>query len=119
MRGRVCVAVISMAPAGCGGAAVADGGGGAHAARYAREPTQAGMVNRSAIPLGDGYLSTSPTVGYVDSCITHVTGGGASREGPWIHSRAGTWSSETKLAVSGRVSWPQASYNMTIDGGGE
>ena len=56
---------------------------------------------RTAIPLGDGYVSTSPKVGYVDACQTSFRGGGAEHAGPWIDETAKTWDITTKIAVSG------------------
>jgi hypothetical protein len=84
---------------------------------YARTPTSVGAINPKAIPLGDGYISTSPKVGYVDSCQTHFGGiGGAQVVGPWINTSAKTWDSTTKAAVSGTVSWPNASWKVSVQG---
>lgn len=73
-----------------------------------------GPVSLSALPLGDGRVSSSPRLGYVDSCQTQfgAGAGGSQVEGPWIHGS--TWDATTKLAVQGSVSWPQASYNVTV-----
>jgi hypothetical protein len=101
--------------AGCGGAAVASVGGGAR--RYATTPASAGLVNPKAIPLGDGYVSTTPRVGYVDSCVTSFGGvGGARTDGPWINTSAKTWNEDTKLHVSGSVRWPSATYLVKVKG---
>lgn len=90
----------------------------ATAAGYATSPTSPGAVNPRAVPLGDGYVSTTPRVGYVDSCITHFGGvGGAQADGPWINPTNKTWNSESKLAVQGAVRWPDASYRVHIAGG--
>ena len=70
----------------------------------------------TAIPLGDGHVSTSPRVGYVDSCTSEFKGGGAEHSGSWIDSAAGTWSSRAKIAVQGSVSWPDASHSFTVSG---
>lgn len=60
-------------------------------------------------------MSTSPRVGYVDSCITHFDGiGGAQVVGPWINTTASTWDYKTKLAVSGAVRWPTASFSARV-----
>lgn len=72
-------------------------------------------VNPTRLPLGDGHLSTSPQMGAVDSCQTHFDGGGASQDGPWMHSD-GTWDATTKLAVQGNVTWPQAQYAAVLAG---
>ena len=80
---------------------------------YATTPTSPGAVNTAAIPLGDGYLSTSPKVGYVDACQIQFGGiGGAQAVGPWIDTTARTWDSATKISVSGSVSWPNASWSV-------
>lgn len=101
--------------AGCGGGAAAITAN-ASRVRYATTPTSQGQINRAAIPLGDGYVSTSPKMGYVDSCITHFTGGGAETEGPWIDQQTKTWNSRTKISVGGAVSWPGASYRVRVVG---
>jgi hypothetical protein len=89
----------------------------AGAGSYATTPTSAGVIDPKAIPLGDGYVSTSPKLGYVDSCITSFGGiGGAQVAGPWIDGAAKTWDDTTKVAVSGTVSWPNASYRVTVVG---
>ena len=95
--------------------AVALAAGGA-AGGYAMRPDQAGAINLSAVPLGDGYVSSSPKIGYVDSCITSFGGGGAFRDGPWINSSAHTWDYRTKLHVSGSVRWASASYEVSLSG---
>ncbi len=73
-------------------------------------------VSPAAIPLGDGHVSDSPQIGYVDSCTTTFKRGGAEHAGPWIDTTSGTWDSETKPAVEGSVSWPNASYSVTTSG---
>ena len=37
-------------------------------------------------------------------------------DGPWINKTDNTWDSETKIAVAGSVSWPNAYYSTTISG---
>ena len=87
------------------------------AVRYATTVTSPGPVDPAAIPLGDGYVSSSPEVGYVDSCIRTFPGqGGASVVGPWIDGTTKTWDSLTKVAVAGSVAWPQARYSVTVSG---
>jgi hypothetical protein len=77
--------------------------------------TARGAVNPAAIPLGDGYLSTTPKVGYVDSCQTSFPSiGGAQADGPWLDTKSKTWDSLTKIHVEGSVSWPQAQYSVTV-----
>ena len=85
---------------------------------YATTPVSAGAINLKAVPLGDGYVSTTPKVGYVDSCVTSFGGiGGAMVDGPWIDTSARTWDATTKLAVNGAVKWPAASYRVMVSGG--
>jgi hypothetical protein len=112
--GRVTAAIcVGLAAAACGAVA----GAGLGAGPYARTPTSAGAVDPAAIPLGDGYVSTTPKVGYVDSCQTQFGGiGGAQNVGPWIDESAKTWDSSTKIAISGSVTWPNASWSVKIVG---
>jgi hypothetical protein len=93
------------------------GGCGADANRRPSASASAGAVNPRAIPLGDGRVSTTPKVGYVDSCRTHFGGiGGAQVVGPWIDTSAKTWDSTTKAVVQGHVRWPNASYTVSVAG---
>src|SRR5262249_5516961 len=82
----IAVTVLFVAALGSGvGAAVATPG-------TATDPT--------AVPLGDGRLSTTPKVGSVDSCLTSFPNvGGAQAVGPWVNTAAHTWNSTTKVAV--------------------
>jgi hypothetical protein len=84
---------------------------------FATTVTSPGAVNPAAIPLGDGYVSTTPKVGYVDSCTTSFPSiGGAQVVGPWIDTKTGTWDSLTKIHVEGAVRWKGATYRVTISG---
>jgi YHYH protein len=105
---------IAIAAGGCGAAVVAGGAPSASASKkYANTPTSPGPINLRAVPLGDGYVSTTPRVGYVDSCVTQFgSGGGAQVNGPWIDTTNHTWDYRTKLAVNGSVRWPTASYKL-------
>src|SRR5581483_6580694 len=83
----------------------------------AKKVTSAGPIDPRAIPLGDGYISTRPRVGYVDSCRTQFGGiGGAQVVGPWIDTAAKTWSSQAKIAVAGAVKWPAAAWKVAVSG---
>jgi hypothetical protein len=74
-------------------------------------------VNPAAVPLGDGYVSLTPKVGYVNSCTATFGGiGGARTNGPWINTANKTWDSLRKVHVQGNVSWPAASYSDTVSG---
>lgn len=84
----------------------------------ATTPTSRGPIDPKAIPLGgEPYVGSSPRIGYVDSCQTSFTGGGAFVAGPWIDTKAGTWNESTKIAVSGEVRWPDASFTSRSSGG--
>src|SRR5579884_4111931 len=88
------------------------------AVHYVTTPTESGAVNPAALPLGgEPYVGTTPKVGYIDSCQTSFTGGGAEVAGPWIDTSAKTWDESTKIAVSGAVSWSNASYSVKSSGG--
>lgn len=116
MRHRLGALLAIVVLAGCGGtaAAVTANSSGAH---YASTPTSKGPVNPAALPLGDGYVSSSPKVGYVDSCITHFSGtGGASVNGPWINESKKTWDLTTKIEVNGRIDWPTGYYHVSVRG---
>jgi YHYH protein len=107
-RAAALVALCTLAAAAAGVALSAP--------RYARTPTSKGAIDPKAIPLGDGYLSAAPKVGYVDSCQTTFRGRGAAHSGPWIDTADKTWDVAGKLAVSGSVTWPAASYSVKLDG---
>lgn len=94
------------------------GGTGPEAtARLATKVASSATINPAAIPLGDGKVSTTPKVGYVDSCVTHFsTSGGGSFASPWINTTNKTWDSLTKVEVEGRVSWPNARYSVKTSG---
>lgn len=102
--------------AGCGGAAAAFTAK-TPGVPYATTPTSTGPINPASVPLGDGYVSSSPRVGYVDSCITHFGGiGGASVAGPWINQSAKTWNLKMKIEVNGRIKWPTGYYHVRVKG---
>lgn len=76
-------------------------------------------VDPTRLPIGDSSVSTSETrVAGLYACSAGNAGaGGASTEGPWLDTTAGTWDSTTKLAVEGNVSWPAAEYTETVTDG--
>ncbi len=87
----------------------------ATATAAATTATSSTALNLKALPVGDGKVGTTARVGYVFSCQTSFPGGGgAAVAGPWIHGA--TWDSTAKIAVQGSVSWPQASYTVTLSG---
>jgi hypothetical protein len=90
---------------------------GAAAPRYATTVTSPGPINPAAIPLGDGYVSSTPKLGYVDSCITTFpTTGGSQLNGPWINLKKKTWDSLTKIHVRGNVTFSSARFSVTLSG---
>jgi hypothetical protein len=125
-RWRPAAALAGVVLAGCGGAAAIATGRSEHAGSasaaattsYAITPTSPGAVNPKAVPLGDGYVSTSPKVGYVESCQTSFSNGvGSQLDGFWINTANKTWNYETKLAVNGRIHWPSGSYSVQTQNG--
>jgi hypothetical protein len=109
--------LAALAFSGCLCACAAVVAAGSRAAPYATTPTAPGPIDLAAVPLGDGYVSTTPRVGYVDSCITRFgAAGGADVDGPWIDTQTKTWDEQTKLEVNGAVHWPEASYTVTVSG---
>ncbi|CAB4540672.1 MAG: YHYH protein [Actinobacteria bacterium] len=74
-------------------------------------------VDLTALPLGDGSISTTGAgVGALHVCTSGRPGGlGAHTAGPWIDQANGTWDSTTKVKVQGEVSWPQASYLEQVE----
>ena len=86
------------------------------AAQQAPPTTWKGSVDPTALPLGDGHVSTTPQAGSIESCTTNFRGGGAQHTGNWIDQHKGTWNSQTKVTVSGSVAWSDASYSESITG---
>jgi hypothetical protein len=67
------------------------------------------------LPLGDGRVSDRPRAGYVFSCQQQFFGGpGAQVDGPWIHGA--DWDLTQKIAVQGRIAWPEAEFHVTLTG---
>jgi hypothetical protein len=66
--------------------------------------------------LGDGkYVTDAPKKGYVYLCHPNEEGGGAEKDGSWIHGN--TWNANEKLSVTGDVAWPNASFSMKTGNG--
>lgn len=76
-------------------------------------------VDPTKLPIGDSNVTTSAAgVGKLYSCSGgNPNAPGASADGPWLKTSAGTWDSTTKLAVKGEISWPTAKYTETVSGG--
>ena len=62
-------------------------------------------VDPTHLPVGDGKWTTTPKRGYLYTCQTTFTGGGAQAKGPWFNSDGTTWDSTKKGEVDGSVSW--------------
>jgi YHYH protein len=92
-------------------------GSSTNAAGVAATVASSGAVNLVAVPLGDGYLSTSPKIGYVDSCQTSLPStGGATPFVSWINTVNKTWNAFAKPQVRGSVEWKGASYTVKVSG---
>jgi YHYH protein len=75
--------------------------------------TAASAPNLTALPLGDGKTTTtSPQPGYLYECRIMTGGGGAQKEGPWIHGS--TYDLTQKLVVDGSVDWPTATFKKKL-----
>jgi YHYH protein len=77
---------------------------------------RASIAAAGSLPLGDGRLSSSPRVGYLDSCQQKFPPGapGAVAKVPWIHGAS--WDPSQKIVVQGKVRWPQARITITVRG---
>lgn len=115
VQGRRALALLALV--GVGGVIVAASAFSAGVTKYAATPTSPGPINPTAVPLGDGYVSSMPKVGYVDSCqTTFPSTGGAAVDGPWIDTTSKTWNETTKVAVNGAVEWPKAYFRVRVVG---
>src|SRR4249919_3337168 len=77
-------------------------------------PAASGSVNLSRLLLGDKrYVTSGPRKGWVWSCQSRFTGGGAFPDGPWIDGS--TWDATAKIAVRGTVRW-SSSFRDTLSG---
>lgn len=75
--------------------------------------TATATAGASALPLGDGHLSTSPRTGYVWSCMPgDPNAPGAQVAGPWI--TGSSWVPARKVHVAGDVAWPNARYAVHV-----
>ncbi len=110
------LALLGFGLSGCAAGSDQPGVDAGSSGSDAGTTTTATAINPTAIPVGDGHVSTTPEVGFVDSCTTSFRGGGAEHDGPWLDSAKGTWDSTTKISVQGAVSWPAASYAETTSG---
>ncbi len=102
-------AVTSSSPTSSSPSPVVSAGSDANVWKSSVDPT--------ALPLGDGKISSTPKAGYLDSCTRSFRGGGARHAGAWIDTAAGTWNLTDKIAVQGSTTWPAAHYAATVSGG--
>jgi hypothetical protein len=76
-------------------------------------PLPAGEAWETTLPLGDyKYTTTDPEKGYVYLC--HVQSGGQGAQGTPTWIGGSVWYPNEKVNVEGSVSWPNASYSMTV-----
>ncbi len=75
-----------------------------------------GSVDLTALPVGDGKVSSSPKTGHLWSCqqTFNPDQGGAGTQGPWFNGD-GTWDLTKKVTVSGQVDWPE-SLQVSVSG---
>jgi hypothetical protein len=73
------------------------------------------VLNVHKLTLGDGKIGRVPERGFVMVCNKNFFGGGAQRNGPWIHGD--TWDLTEKLTVQGSIVWPQAQFQITRQDG--
>jgi hypothetical protein len=75
---------VLRAVALCGGVLSGVGGLAGSVGVISADAAVAARVDPTALPLGDGNVSTSPKVGNVDSCQNRFPNvGGAQAVGPW------------------------------------
>lgn len=75
-----------------------------------------GEAWETMLPLGDDkYTTSGAEKGYVYLC--HIASGGQGAQGnpTWISGNV--WYPSEKVAVEGSVSWPSATYSMTLSSG--
>lgn len=71
-------------------------------------------IDDQLLPLGDGYVSSSPKAGYIYSCKTSFNGGGSHRVGDWIFGDK--WKPSAKPIVQGEVMWSNHSFSISDEG---
>lgn len=74
-----------------------------------------GSAWETSLPLGDGmYTILAPKAGYVYLCNVAPNGQGADGNPSWIQGNM--WTPSEKAVVQGAVSWPNASFAMSVTG---
>ncbi len=106
-------ALVAVLLAGCAGSTSSE-----VATPSAMVATSTGIASGgSSLPLGDGKIGLSAQIGSVMVCsLTFAKEGGAEHAGPWIDANAGTWIPSKKVAVQGSVNWPQAHFQVKMQG---
>ena len=104
-RRSAALVLVAFPLAACGGAAAATTGS------ITPATTTSGAPALTALPLGDGKVSTSPRAGYVYACQTTFGGGGANGATPWI--TGSSWDLTAKPVVAGSVTWPNARITIS------
>ena len=124
----VCISTAAlMSLVSCGGGTAGPSPTTVNANAPTTAPTSGAIVNTwksstvdpKKLRIGDSKVSTTtPAIGALWACRAgNPNAGGASKDGPWLNSAAGTWDSTNKLAVEGMVSWPQVAYSETVSAG--
>jgi hypothetical protein len=90
-------------------------GGGGTASSSAATSSAPGGPDLTALPLGDSKTTTTnPRRGYLYECVKMTGGGGAQKDGPWIHGS--TYDLTQKFVVDGAVDWPKAFFKKLLKG---
>jgi hypothetical protein len=75
-----------------------------------------GDVDLTHLPVGDDSLTDGPEVGGLYLCDAFPTNGmGALVAGPWFNDD-GTYDLTAKTFVLGEVDWPDAAFDVTVEG---
>ncbi len=116
-KGWCVVAIVALVAvgAGCGGGDDDAAPVGGSATTSTAVPVVVSVLDHARLPVGDGLVAASPTVGQIYACTAHFGGGGASTQGPWFNGDS-TWDATKKVAVEGDVQWDAASVEVALDG---
>jgi hypothetical protein len=77
----------------------------------------AGKIDKHALPLGDGKVTTTGAKrGWIFVCQTSTQPGGSFQDGPWINAANDTFDVTAKATVDGAVEWPQATFSEKVQG---
>ena len=125
-RRHLAVCGLLLGLAGCGSAETASNAPSPSATAVSTSATSSPLrvsdntwtdsIDATAVPLGDGKLTMTPTRGALDTCLNVFTGGGSQVNGPWLDTAHATWNATAKLAVSGAHTWPSAAMHVTLSG---